>query len=191
MASHSDRVLNATQRFFQKNQRVVSSKRKKRGKSEHLTEEQEQSALVIAMRKAKLTFQHCPMGIAARSAVSGARMRKMGSHKGYPDLIVHDRPPRFPNAPGVVIELKRAKPARSRVSDEQKVWLAKLSSFGWLCKICYGATEAAQFLRECGYQIGEPHGLRKDSNGSNVQRQSGLFKPDDSTASHDDSRDTA
>ena len=155
MANHSERVLNATQRFFRKNQRVVSSSRKKKKKSEHPTEEQEQSMLVASMRKARLTFQHCPMGIAARSAVSGARMRKMGSNKGYPDLIIHDRPPFFPSAPGVAIELKRAKPARSRVSEEQKVWLAKLSSFGWLCKICYGAKEAEQFLRECGFKIGD------------------------------------
>ena len=171
MASHSDRVLNATQRFFRKNQRVVSAKRKKRVKSAHPTEEQEQSRLVIAMRKAKLTFQHCPMGIAARSAVSGARMKKMGSHKGYPDLIIHDRPPRFPGACGVAIELKRAKPARSRVSMEQKVWLAKLESFGWLVKICYGADEAEQFLRDCGFKIGtpKPNSIKKeDSNGSTI-----------------------
>ena len=164
MADHSQRVLNATQRFFQKAQKIDSPTKRKRAKSKYPTEEQEQLWLVADLRKAELLFQHCPMGIAARSPVAGARMKRMGAHKGFPDLAVFTRAPRFPHAPGVIIELKRAKPAPSRVSVEQKEWMRQLTELGWVCKVCFGYLDALEFLRnQCGYKIGDPNdNLLKD-----------------------------
>ena len=75
----------------------------------------------------------------------------MGSSKGFPDLVIYTTPPNAPNKKGVVIELKRARPAPSRVSPEQRQWLDKLDENGYACRVCYGCDDALEFLSELGF----------------------------------------
>lgn len=72
-----------------------------------------------------------------RSAVTGARMREEGLRRGVPDICL-------PVARGgfhaLYIELKRTKV--SKVSDEQRAWIAALTAEGNRAVICYGFDEA-------------------------------------------------
>ena len=95
---------------------------------------------------------HAPMG-GGRGIVSAARMKRMGAQKGFPDLVVYQTPPTARHKKGVAIELKRAKPAPSKVSPEQTWWLEQLDLNGFACRVCYGCDEAIEFLNELGWEI--------------------------------------
>jgi hypothetical protein len=64
----------------------------------------------------------------------------MGTSPGFPDYIV------LIKQRLVFIEMKRKKPARSVVSEEQKSWLADLTHAGYTARVCYGFEEAKQLI---------------------------------------------
>ena len=97
---------------------------------------------------------HAPMG-GGRGIVSAARMKRLGARKGFPDLVVYQTPPGARNKKGVAIELKRARPAPSKVSPEQTWWLEQLDLNGFACRVCYGCDEAIEFLNELGWKIND------------------------------------
>ena len=108
--------------------------------------------LVTKLKKLNLLFMHAPLG-GGRGLVAAARMKRMGARKGHPDLIVYNTPPNAPHKKGLAIELKRAKPAPSKVSPEQTEWLEQLNQQGFECRVCYGEKEAMEFLNEMGWKL--------------------------------------
>lgn len=55
------------------------------------------------------------------------------------------------DARGVAIELKRRKPAASRLSESQDEWAARLTAVGWVVRTCYGTDEAIALLQSLGF----------------------------------------
>ena len=72
-----------------------------------------------------------------RSVAYGAKMKRMGLRKGFPDIFI---PTARKGFHGLMIELKRDK--KSRVSAEQTAWITYLNKQGYKAMICYGAREA-------------------------------------------------
>ena len=94
---------------------------------------------------------HVPNEIGGSTSAIKARavkMKKMGTSKGFPDLLV------FIPITGVTgeidsyqmcaIEMKRRK--GGTVSKEQKRWLEILQASGAMCAVCHGADEAIAFV---------------------------------------------
>lgn len=120
----------------------------------HESEEQKTVAAYLDARP--VMWCHVPNGAGIIGGkLDGKRIGKlkkleaMGVKKGVPDIVIFTRPPKFPQCPGAVIELKRRK--GGTVSPEQLDWLARLTALGWKSAICKGATEAINQLREWGY----------------------------------------
>ena len=85
------------------------------------------------------------------------KMKKMGTSKGFPDLLVFI--PVY-GATGdadayqmCAIEMKRRK--GSTVSKEQKEWLEILQASGVMCAVCKGADEAIKFIDAIRKEINE------------------------------------
>ena len=157
-----DEIRDALKRF-QKASRVSTSapvvpatkKRKRKPKSALPTENQEQRAVVKVLREHKIPFIHVP-NEGNRNKVNGWNLKMLGLSAGFPDLILFQSPPKFPNSKGLVIEMKRAKKSISRVSPEQKQWLKTLEANGYICMVAYGAAEAIAKLEELGYIAAAP-----------------------------------
>lgn len=72
--------------------------------------------------------------------------------EGAPTLIIIDRPPRYPEAPGVVFLFKHM----SRLPrDSQSKWLDAAARSGWRCVIAFSAEEAQQETVSLGYLLEE------------------------------------
>ncbi len=80
----------------------------------------------------------------------GNKLKKMGLTPGIPDLLIVQPPPRFPDMPGVALEMKRA-PGWGEVSDVQQEWLDIFSAFNWISHVGWGADDAIKFLKYLGY----------------------------------------
>jgi hypothetical protein len=80
-----------------------------------------------------------------RDKRTAARMKAEGQKPGVPDYSL---PLRILHCPGLVLELKAAKPHGRRPSDEQLEWIAHYESQGWLCIVAYGADEAWAAIRQ-------------------------------------------
>ena len=70
-----------------------------------------------------------------------ASLRSQGHYKGIPDVTVL-----LPSGKVIFIELKRIK--GGVVSPEQKKWIKDLQDLGYPAKVCYGADEAIEFVKE-------------------------------------------
>lgn len=95
------------------------------------------------------------------------RLKRMGYKRGLPDILIFDPPSAYSEmgAVGVVIEMKRRK--GGIISDEQAIWLEKLTNRKWICFVAKGADEAINFLELCGYG-GRPNGKSQfDQGGAN------------------------
>lgn len=104
------------------------------------------------MQLHNIPHTHVPNEIGGSTPAMKARaikMKRMGTSKGFPDLIV------LVPVVGVtgevdcyqmaIIEMKRQK--GGSVSAEQKDWLEKLELAGIPCKVCHGAEEAVDFIK--------------------------------------------
>lgn len=122
-------------------------------------EEDEQIAFVQWCRYNKIIVHHSgnEIGGSTRSLKTRAiKMKKMGTSKGFPDLLV------FIPQKGVTgrvdayqpaaIEMKRKK--GSTTSPEQKEWLRVLEKAGIPCRICKGCEEAIKFINEVKEEMG-------------------------------------
>lgn len=109
------------------------------------TESTEQKQLVRWLKarekEGKLLFFSVPNG-ANVSQNNRARLKAEGMRSGVPDLIV------ITPDHCIGLELKRARPARSVVSPEQRFWLDAMRDMGWVTCVAYGAAEAVAFLEE-------------------------------------------
>jgi hypothetical protein len=114
-------------------------------------EEDEQMAFVQWCRIMGLTVHHSGNEIGGSTSAIKARaikMKKMGTSKGFPDLLVFIP---ITGATGeidsyqmCVIEMKRRK--GGTVSKDQKRWLEILQASGAMCAVCHGADEAIAFI---------------------------------------------
>lgn len=80
----------------------------------------------------------------ARSAVTGAILRSDGVRKGVPDLcfcLSNE------NHHALYIEMK-APTKTARVSKEQKIWLERLNSNGYLAVVAYGFSQAKEIIEK-------------------------------------------
>lgn len=114
-------------------------------------EEEEQMAFVEWCRLHDIIVHHSGNEIGGSTSAMKARavkMKKMGTSKGFPDLLV------FIPAYGATgeadcyqmcaIEMKRRK--GSTTSKEQKEWLQILAGSGAMSAVCKGAEEAINFV---------------------------------------------
>lgn len=116
-------------------------------------EEEEQIAFVQWCRLNHLIVHHSGNEIGGSTPAMKARalkMKKMGTSKGFPDLLVFipiygntDEPDAYQP---LAIEMKRKK--GSTTSPEQKEWLNILEMAGVPGAICKGADEAISFVEK-------------------------------------------
>lgn len=115
-------------------------------------EKDEQMAFIQWCRLNKIIVHHSPLELAssARSVkLRAIKMKRMGTSKGFPDLLVFVP---IKGATGEVdsyqplaIEMKRRK--YSTTSKEQKEWLEILEMAGIPSRVCKGAREAIEFVK--------------------------------------------
>lgn len=105
-------------------------------------EDAEQAAVVEFCELMKIVVVHIP-NEGKRSQAYGARMKRLGMKKGFPDLF-------FPTPAngyhGLMIEMKTD--SKSRVSPEQRAWIAYLTKQGYCAVLCYGADEAIAQIKK-------------------------------------------
>lgn len=105
------------------------------------TEDDIQEAVVEYCELMHIVAVHIP-NESKRSETYGAKMKRMGLRKGFPDLFIPTAKQGFH---GLFIELKRDR--HSRVSAEQKAWIVYLNEHGYRSTICYGADEAINEIK--------------------------------------------
>lgn len=86
---------------------------------------------------------HIPNG-GARSAITGAILRSDGVRKGMLDLCLC-----LPNKNhhALFIEMK-AKTKTARVSKEQRIWIERLNSNGYLAIVAFGFSQAKEIIEK-------------------------------------------
>ena len=111
------------------------------------TERQIQRAVAEVLDLAGVLWTHVP-NEGRRDGKTGKLMKAAGMKAGVPDVLIFDRPPKFPQCPGIAIELKRR---GGRSSDAQKQWLTNLHARGWIVVTSDSVDHALDLLRRCGY----------------------------------------
>ena len=100
------------------------------------TEDAEQETVIQYCALKKIKVVHIP-NESKRSLAYGAKMKRMGLAKGFPDLLF---PTPHNGFCGLYIELKRDRTCKP--TAEQLEWISYLNSQGYRAKVCYGAGEA-------------------------------------------------
>lgn len=116
-------------------------------KGDYPTEQQECIWFIEWTKLHKGFFDHIDHNAKERkcSMAQGVLLKKMGSKKGSPDY--HYARMRGGYG-GLYIEVKRAKPAPSKISPEQHATLERLSLEGYCCWVCYGWIECSEVLKK-------------------------------------------
>ena len=121
-------------------------------------EEDEQMAFVQWCQIYDIRVHHSGNEIGGSTSAMKARavkMKKMGTSKGFPDLLVfipvYGITGRIDAYQMCAIEMKRRK--GSTTSPEQKEWLRVLQSSGVMCAVCKGADEAIKFVEKIASEI--------------------------------------
>lgn len=109
------------------------------------TEAEEQKALCEWLRKHNIRHFSTSMGVwfgktNYRYIMS---LKSRGFEVGVPDLVLL-----FDNGVTAFIELKRRDRNASKVRPCQTEWIEWLQAHGYPARICYGAVEAVQFVKE-------------------------------------------
>ncbi|ARR04567.1 MULTISPECIES: VRR-NUC domain-containing protein [Campylobacter] len=105
-------------------------------------EEQEQIKFVSWLRVKKIRHIHIANERMC-SVVYKKKLKALGTYAGFPDLMIF-----LPNRT-LFIEMKRSDKRLSRVSKEQNKWLEFLNLLDeGSAKVCYGADEAIDFVKE-------------------------------------------
>ena len=118
------------------------------------TEQQEQEAFVAWCRLQGYKLHHSPNEVGGNSnqmKLRAIKMKKMGTSKGFPDLLVfvpiYGRDLDEPDAyQPMAIEMKRKK--GSSISVEQRAWGEILKKAGVPFRICYGCDDAIKFVEQ-------------------------------------------
>lgn len=116
-------------------------------------EQDEQMAFVAWCKLRKIVVHHSGNEIGGSTRALKARaikMKKMGTSKGFPDLLVfipvRGITGRVNTYQPAAIEMKRIK--GSTTTPEQKEWLKILELAGIPCKVCKGCQEAIKFVTD-------------------------------------------
>ena len=105
-------------------------------------EEQEQMKFVSWLRVKKIRHIHIANERMC-SVVYKKKLKALGTYAGFPDLMI------FLANRTLFIEMKRSDKRLSRVSKEQSEWLEFLNLLDeGSAKVCYGADEAIDFVKE-------------------------------------------
>ncbi|MDY6134832.1 VRR-NUC domain-containing protein [Campylobacter lanienae] len=105
-------------------------------------EEQEQMKFVSWLRVKKIRHIHIANERMC-SVVYKKKLKALGTYAGFPDLMI------FLANRTLFIEMKRSDKRLSRVSKEQSEWLEFLNLLDeGSAKVCYGADEAIEFVKE-------------------------------------------
>lgn len=100
------------------------------------TEDDIQEAIVEYCDLMHIVCVHIP-NESKRSKAYGAKMKRMGLRKGFPDLFI---PTARQGLHGMFIELKRDK--ASLPTKEQLDWISYLCKVGYYAVLCFGVDEA-------------------------------------------------
>lgn len=114
------------------------------------TESEEAHTLVAYLRIHGYKFHHSAneTGHTPEAIRRAVRVKREGTSAGFPDYVI------VINNVLIAIELKRVR--GSRVTPEQREWLAVLSACGIPSAICHGAAEAIEFIQECALNSPAP-----------------------------------
>lgn len=104
------------------------------------TEYVEGLKFVAWMKAQGLLFSHLPLSTWSPSWSQKIKNKAQGVMPGVPDYIV------LTGKKVIFIELKRRK--GYKVSPQQITWLERLNSLGNPAKLCRGADEAIEFVKE-------------------------------------------
>lgn len=107
-------------------------------------EEEEQSDLCKWCDENLVKLIHIPNERKC-SVVQGARLRRQGVRKGFPDNFIVGASAGYN---GLFIELKRRVKSLSRVSEEQNEWIDILNASGYKAVVCYGAEAAIKEIKK-------------------------------------------
>lgn len=86
-------------------------------------------------------LHHIPNG-GTRRKIEASHLKAQGVRKGVPDISLPVAKGKYH---GAYIEMKRTK--GSTISTDQKEWLNRLIDNGYAAVVCYGASEAWEFLK--------------------------------------------
>ena len=106
------------------------------------TEDDIQEAVVEYCDLMHIVCVHIP-NESKRSAAYGAKMKRMGLRKGFPDLFI---PTARQGFHGLFIELKRDRLAYPK--KEQREWIEYLNRQGYHAVICWGVDEAIDEIKK-------------------------------------------
>lgn len=116
--------------------------RKSKPTKQPTTEDAEQEAVIQYCTLKKIVVVHIP-NESKRSLAYGAKMKRMGLSKGFPDLLF---PTPHNSFHWLYIELKRDKTCKP--TPEQVEWINYLNEQGYRAVVCYGAGEAIDEIEE-------------------------------------------
>lgn len=85
-------------------------------------------------------LHHSPNG-GSRNAIEGAKFKRMGVMKGFPDLFLFVPAQGYH---GLLIELKAE---NGRLQPTQKIVLNRMAELGYCCKVCFGAEQAIDEIK--------------------------------------------
>lgn len=114
----------------------------------NITEDSEQVAVVQYCELMGIPVTHTP-NEGKRSKSYGAKLKKMGMRKGFPDLLVTRARGGYH---GLAIEMKVG---NNKPTEDQKWWLRKLASEGYKTAVCYGADEAIGVIKSYEAEEGD------------------------------------
>ena len=105
------------------------------------TEDEVQETVVEFCDTLRIACVHIP-NESKRSKAYGAKMKRMGLRKGFPDLFI---PTARRGFHGLFIELKRDKLVYPK--KEQREWIEYLNRQGYHAVICWGVDEAINEIK--------------------------------------------
>lgn len=103
------------------------------------SEDSDQEAVIEYCEIRGIPIVHIP-NEGKRTVSYGAKLRRMGMKKGFPDLFI---PKAAKGKHGLFIEMKAP---RGRVTAEQDEWLSLLSREGYGAVVCYGFNKAISVI---------------------------------------------
>ena len=110
-----------------------------------MSEDELQKAVARLLDHSGLLWCHVPNG-GQRNAITGAKLKKMGTKRGVPDVLIFSRRLLSGDVMGKPLALE-LKVRYNKPSKEQHEWIARLREEGWRCEVCYSIDDVLNVLR--------------------------------------------